>query len=238
MKILEFENTQGINLQYATASIAERLLAFIIDLILLLIGLGIIGLITKAMKLQTELLYYLFFVPFLVFYTPLMEIFNDGQSVGKMAMGIKVIRIDGRPVKAYDYLMRGIFRVIDIYLAFGSVAVLMISASPRGQRLGDVLADTTVIQTRQGRIALKRILKLSELKGYKPKYPEARKLSEEQVMFVKSALERSKGNRNEHHKALRAELAARLKAELNVTEPIAEKAFLQTVIKDYIALTR
>lgn len=235
MTILEFENTQGINLQYVAASSTERALAWALDVVFMFLAILLLAVFSPG---GGDFIVLVITLLVAVFYTPMFEVFNDGRSPGKMIVGLKVIRVDGRPVRAYDYLMRWMFRWIDIYATSGALAFLMVSATPRSQRIGDILADTTVINTRQGRIALKRILKLSQLKKYTPKYPQVAQLSEEQLLLVKKVSERSRKINNPTHKALRKEMADRLRVELDIQTEVDDRKFLDTIIKDYIALTR
>lgn len=237
MRTLEFENTQGINLQYASATVLERILAFVIDLVIIALGGLVLSLIVAAMD-ASDITVATVWALVVFFYTPLLEIFNDGRSLGKMIVGLKVIRIDGRPVQVYDYLMRWMFRWMDIYATWGALAFLSISATPRSQRIGDMLADTTVINTRQGRVSLNRVLTLSKLQKYTPKYPAAKRLSEEQALYIKSVIDRTRKNKNEAHQEVQDELVQRLKVELEITDKRGGRAFLETIIKDYIALSR
>ena len=141
MKPLEFENTQGINLQYVVASTGERILAYVIDAVIMLLYFLITGLVFQPKTSDESILYTIFIaLPVYFFYSLLFEWLNDGQSLGKMAMGLKVVRVDGRPVAGYDYLMRWIFRWLDIYATMGTLAAILVSATARGQRLGDILS--------------------------------------------------------------------------------------------------
>jgi len=215
-------------------------LSYIADL--LVMGLAILLLIFALSPANPSEDTFIFFVvaPIFFFYTLLMEVLNDGRSLGKMMVGLRVVRIDGRPVTAYDYLMRWIFRWLDIYMTSGCMAVLMIAGSPRGQRIGDLLADTTVIQTRQSRVSLKRIMKLAELGGYQPRYPNVVQLSEQQMMLVKQVLVRQSKIPGAGHMQALAETASRLRNMLSVEkkQSASDRQFLETLIKDYIALTR
>jgi len=239
MKPLEFENTQGINLQYVVASTGERILAYVIDAVIMLLYFLITGLVFQPKTSDESILYTIFIaLPVYFFYSLLFEWLNDGQSLGKMAMGLKVVRVDGRPVAGYDYLMRWIFRWLDIYATMGTLAAILVSATARGQRLGDILADTTVIQTRAGRISLKRVLKLGQLRKYEPKFPQVLALTEEQMMIVKEVLSRNKRNASVAHVSAVRELAERLRKSLAIEEKISDKVLLETLVKDFITLSR
>jgi uncharacterized RDD family membrane protein YckC len=71
-----------------------------------------------------------------------------GRTVGKLALGLRTIGIDGRRPTFTAVLLRNVFRVIDVFP--GLPLVLLILFSPLRQRLGDVVAGTVVIVDRQG----------------------------------------------------------------------------------------
>jgi uncharacterized RDD family membrane protein YckC len=241
MKILEFENTQGINLRYEVASPIERIGSFIIDFILISIFSGLTTAAIASMKLEAstmQTIQYLVLVPVVVFYSLVFELLNDGRSLGKMILGIKVIRVDGKEVSTYDFLTRWMFRWIDIYLSGGALAVIAIGASPRGQRIGDMLADTTVIRTKNLRVSLKRLQGLSELKNYTPVFPQVLNLSEEQIFLLSETISRGKKYKNQGHIDATETLAAGLAKELEIEKPPQTEAFLKQLMKDYITLTR
>jgi hypothetical protein len=81
-----------------------------------------------------------------------METLTRGRSLGKMALGLRVVREDGGPIRFRQALVRGLTGlVVDFYgiSAFtGGVAVITSLASPRGRRLGDMLAGTIVVRER------------------------------------------------------------------------------------------
>lgn len=234
MSALEFENTQGIMLSYSTASVLHRLAAYFIDMLVV----GVTLMIMSAMISDAKVVVVMLMVCVFMFYTLLMEIFNDGRSLGKMALGLKVVRVDGRPPSGYDFLMRWMFRWVDIYMTSGGLAAIMVSATPRGQRIGDLLADTTVIHMKNLRVPLKRILNLDQLSTYRPMYERASMLSESQVLLAKEILQRSMKYKNQAHKDALVTLAERLAKFLGVPLPANAQQFVQTVIKDYISLTR
>ena len=79
-----------------------------------------------------------------IFYHFLMELFNHGQSVGKMVMRIRVVKKDGTTPGIGDFFMRWLLQLVD--LGFSGVGALVILISKNSQRLGDLAAGTMVIQ--------------------------------------------------------------------------------------------
>ena len=74
MKPLEFENTQGINLQYVVASTGERILAYVIDAVIMLLYFLITGLVFQPKTSDESILYTIFIaLPVYFFYSLLFE---------------------------------------------------------------------------------------------------------------------------------------------------------------------
>ena len=67
-----------------------------------------------------------------------------GRTVGKMILGLRVVRTDGGTPDTAALLIRNFLRVIDIFL----IGMLFIAVSPMRQRIGDVAAGTVVIRDR------------------------------------------------------------------------------------------
>lgn len=237
MKILEFENTQGINLQYPVASVVDRVISYFIDIVVLAVIIGILYLFFAGSR-NLEIYYILVLAPVFIFYSLILELLNDGKSIGKMIMGLKVIRIDGKPVKPSDYLMRWMFRWVDIYGTSGSLAAITIGASPKSQRIGDMLADTTVIRVKDLRVSLNKLKRLSELAEYQAKYPQVVELNEDQIVAIKNVLVRKNKYNNKGSIELMNDLAEKVSKLLSTEKPPNPEAFLTIVVKDYISLTR
>jgi uncharacterized RDD family membrane protein YckC len=66
-----------------------------------------------------------------------------GATVGKLAVGLRVRRVDGGPIDWRASTVRNLLRVVDGF-AFYLVGAILVWSSPRRQRLGDRVADTVV----------------------------------------------------------------------------------------------
>ena len=120
------------------------------------------------------------------------------------------------------------------------MAALMISSSNKNQRLGDMTANTTVIRIKFNlRFRLEDILKINTLEDYEPTYPEVRRLSEKDMLLIKTIISRYRKYRNKAHQEVIDELVQNLVQLLDIVETPRDKiAFLKTLIRDYIVLTR
>ncbi|MFD7878423.1 RDD family protein [Streptomyces sp. NPDC059766] len=77
-----------------------------------------------------------------------VETLSHGRSLGKMAVGLRVVRDDGGPIRFRHALVRGAVGVVEILLTLGVVAVIASLVSARGRRIGDVFAGTLVVRER------------------------------------------------------------------------------------------
>ena len=163
-----------------------------------------------------------------------------GQSLGKKSIGLKVVKLNGDAPTNHDYMMRWMFRFIDIFMSLGSVGSLLINASPNSQRLGGLLSGTTVIRTTSQRtFSLNDILKISTLDTYQPTFPEIKKFNEKDMLFIKKVLERERRFPNPAHKKAVGALADHVANQLKIQNiPNDRSKFLRTLINDYIVLTR
>ena len=80
-----------------------------------------------------------------LFYDLLCEVFMNGQSFGKKVMKIKVISLNGARPRVGQYILRWLFRIVDIGITFGSGAIISIALTDNKQRIGDMVAGTAVI---------------------------------------------------------------------------------------------
>jgi uncharacterized RDD family membrane protein YckC len=77
-----------------------------------------------------------------------VETLTRGRSLGKLALGLRVVRTDGGPVRFRHALVRGLVGFFEIILLTGVPATISSIVSDRGRRLGDVFAGTLVVRER------------------------------------------------------------------------------------------
>jgi uncharacterized RDD family membrane protein YckC len=106
--------SHNVQISYALASIGDRLLAYLIDSLILIAYIVIVllsmGLLGGFQNLNSDLLVVAIVIvgiPFL-FYHLLFEVFMNGQSIGKKAMSVKVVNLDGSQPSLGNYLLRWI----------------------------------------------------------------------------------------------------------------------------------
>lgn len=241
MKIIEIKTTQNVVLQYELADLRERILAFLIDFTVLFFGILLLSGIVSAVFSGTALSVVMILVfCIFIFYSLLFETLNHGQSLGKMAMRIQVIKVTpGQPGFA-DYTARWVFRLVDIYFSLGGIASILIASSSKSQRIGDIAANTTVVKLApRMNLSLKDILDIHAQGTYTPQYTQAKQLQEEDVLLIKSTLDRYKRYDNKAHEDALNLLATRIAEVLRLEDEARDnEVFLQIVLKDYVMLTR
>ena len=71
-----------------------------------------------------------------------VEVVTKGRSVGKLAVGGRIVRLDGGAIGFRHAFIRALTGVLEIWLTFGGLAVLVGFLNPDSKRLGDLLAGT------------------------------------------------------------------------------------------------
>jgi uncharacterized RDD family membrane protein YckC len=87
-------------------------------------------------------------VAIIVGYPAAFETLARGRSLGKMALGLRVVSDDGGPERFRQALVRAMAAVVEIWMFTGAPALICSLLSARGKRLGDLFAGTFVIQER------------------------------------------------------------------------------------------
>jgi len=192
MSELQINTTQNVNISFKAASLGERILAFLIDLIVLLAYLraaffivGLIGFEGIEDTWSKTALISLIFLP-AILYTLLSEVYMEGQTLGKKVLKIKVVKIDGYQASFLDYFMRWVFRLVDVYLigGTGAVAIISIAVSKNSQRLGDMASGTAVISVKNLWSINSTILENIE-ETYQPQFPSVINLSDNDMRIIK-----------------------------------------------------
>jgi uncharacterized RDD family membrane protein YckC len=246
---IEITTTQNVTIEYELAELRERFFALLIDtLVMIAFWIGLVFLTLSVIKGTGmgrfwEQILASFPIWYLLVYNFSCETLLNGQTIGKRAQNIKVVRLDGNPVGLSDILLRAVLQLLDYLLTLGALGALLISTTERRQRLGDMAAGTTVVRLAKGsKMSLYDILNIQSLENYTPQYSQVKQLSEEDMLFIKSVIQRYQQHRNGSHEDAVESLFQHLKTVLEIQIDLhstpAQIDFLKTLIKDYIVLTR
>ncbi|MQY07117.1 RDD family protein [Actinomadura macrotermitis] len=84
----------------------------------------------------------------IVGYPCVFETLSRGRTLGKLALGLRVVSDDGSPIRFRQALVRALAGFLEFWTLYGAPALITSLFSKRGKRLGDLFAGTIVIQER------------------------------------------------------------------------------------------
>ncbi|TVZ51127.1 RDD family protein [Dokdonia sp. Hel_I_53] len=234
MDNFQIETAQNVSIYQNVSGIGERIVAFIIDGIIL-IAYWIVSLLLLAkFGLESQnfrdiwVFYLIIGLPVFLYYL-LFETFWNGKTPGKAAMKLKVVKLDGSKPGFGSFFVRWIMRIVDISITSGGIAVVSILMTERGQRLGDMAAGTTVITERK-RVRLSDSLMIDIPDDYKPLYPQVTVFNDKDVQLIKTLFVDARKNAN--HNVI-VKLAEKLQAKMGVTPEETNIDFIERVLADY-----
>src|SRR5436305_7150476 len=162
---LTIDTPEQIALEFSVAGIGSRLLAIAIDTLVqtalyFVVILALILLLTRTrvgrgaaqvvagyggwtMGVAILLMFCIYWGYFAIF-----ETLRKGQTPGKCALKIRVIKDNGRPINVYEAVGRNVMRAIDALPTLYGVGLICMAVTKNNQRLGDLLAGTIVVHER------------------------------------------------------------------------------------------
>lgn len=234
MQTVRLRTTQNVLIDYPVASIGDRILGHLIDrLILIAYSVAVVA----ALADRDVDLWYLWLlllgIPWM-FYSLLFEVFMNGQTPGKQLMKIKVMRLNGTPATVGDFLLRWIFSLVDFYILSGAIALVAVAIGGKGQRIGDMVAGTTVVKLiEQHEISAKEVFVAAE-ETHVPTFTQVTQLSDKDIELIQRALE---VNRDQGNGQPVMVITEKIKMLLGIQTDLPPVKFLYTIIKDYNSLT-
>lgn len=221
---IDVRTPESIAFSYELAGLGSRFLALVLDMllqigVLIALTLGLSLAVSRivpadnalppnvekiagavAIAIVVTIVFMLFFGYFIIF-----ETFWNGQTPGKRALGIRVVRDGGYPVDFGAALVRNLIRVGEIALGFYALSAVSMLVSQENKRLGDIAAGTIVV--RDARLPMpKRFTAEVE-----PRYEPTRYLSGEERALIRRFLERRQVLSPERRRDLAAQLASRVR---------------------------
>lgn len=241
MPKLHVETGQNVIIKKDLANIGERIAAQFIDYVIMasyaILVTWIVGMISKSTGRNMEAVIGLLLLP-LLFYSLLSEIFLHGQSLGKKAVKTKVVKLSGGQPTIGSYIIRWMFRLIDVNFFYGAVAMITIAANGKGQRLGDLVAKTSVISLKR-KESLKNTIFVELEDEYEPVYPETEMLDESDIKTIKDVVAHYKKNITKPIAIdMVKDTAEAIKNKAKISSSEVPVLFLETILKDYNSLNK
>ncbi|MFE3754024.1 RDD family protein [Nocardia tengchongensis] len=151
-----FTTGEAVAVELPIARIPTRAAAFLLDLILQLLLAVMLVLLGRALLVWIgadsawrDAAMLVALVCAFIGYPVVFETFSRGRSIGKMAVGLRVVRADGGPIDFRHAVTRGLAGIVDFWiLGTGLIAIVVSMCSPQARRVGDALAGTVVVHDR------------------------------------------------------------------------------------------
>ena len=221
---------QNVVLEYQPASIGERILATLLDYLVFLGWFLLVFAVPAGLGLRTGTFFVLLLMLPIFLYDLLCEYFLNGRSVGKLAMNIRVVKLDGSPPALGAYLIRWLLRIVEsVAFFFGIVPIITVAANGKGQRLGDIAAGTSVVRLKPA-VVLNDVLIQALPEDYVVQFPDVRQLTDRDIHVIRNVL-----RQGDETALLRT--ADKVKSVMGVQSTLENRQFLLTVINDYQFVT-
>ena len=245
MSELSITTTQNVTINFSAASVGHRMLGYILDLLVkaayVVVIWGIffyyLGINQQMTGLDNWSYYAIIILVYspVIFYSLIFESILEGQTIGKRLLQMKVVKIDGYQASFGDYLMRWLFRIIDVNLSSGVIGLIAMITSSKTQRLGDMTAGTAVISLKNDININHTILEEVDT-TYVPTYPLVIKLSDNDARIIKETFNVAVTKRD---------YATLIKLRNKIEEVTGVKNisgndtdFIRTILKDYSFYTQ
>jgi uncharacterized RDD family membrane protein YckC len=236
---------EAVLLEFETAGVGSRTAAELIDVavqltLLLLMSLAVsflAGVVGGGSGVVAAILFLVLTFLVILGYPVAFESLWNGRTLGKAALGLRVVTVEGGPVRFRHAAIRGILGLFSLWITFGSVAVLSVILTARNQRLGDLAAGTLVLRERTASATAAMAMSFPAPRGYEAYVTsiDVSALTSDQYGVIRSFLIRVLDLTLAARSALAVSLANRTAEQLHHTPPpgVAPEIFLACVAAAY-----
>jgi uncharacterized RDD family membrane protein YckC len=251
MSLIQIATPFNIDIEFEVAEFHKRLLAYIIDFILMILYmLSMLYLWFGGFKVGhggVGFVVIVILVPML-FYSMVSELLMGGQTVGKKLLNIKVVSLDGGEPTLGQIMLRWFMRFYEWgfvlfflfwgnpflgigFLLFGGItSIIIMVISQKSQRLGDLVAGTVVVNTGSNLTVHDTIFMQVSQNDYKVSFPEVMRLSDRDINTIKNVLLQSKKTNNYE---MCNRVAFKVQEVLKVPSDMYAIDFLEKILADY-----
>jgi len=243
----------NIDLEFRTASINKRLLAWAIDILIIslyyyLMLRFIYPILGMEQAIDTAAELFIIIIPVLL-YQLSFELFMNGQTIGKKLTGIKVIDREGQEPTWGQYIIRWLLCVGNLFIYIipylllrAPVALLFfmvlylpdflcVVISARSQRIGDLAAGTVVIDKNYASNIQETIYLDIEPESYQPVFPAVMRLTDRDINGIRNLISNRRTSRDSA--IYMAQVMEKIKKVLSIESDMEPLDFLQQLLQDY-----
>lgn len=237
---LTIDTPEQVPLEFVLASVGSRFLALALDslfqaggfLVIVLAGVAVAA-FSRVFRLDGGLwvLAGVVLTGFLIYYGyfAVFEALWNGQTPGKRIVGLRVILVTGRPVSAYEAILRNVVRLVDQLPGMYAIGMLSVLLTAKNQRLGDLAAGTVVVYE----LPIERHDPSGAPDDAVRTRHGASRLTEDEIALVETFLRRRTAL-DAFRRAERArQIAARIRARLPQAVDLDDEAFLEEIIAEF-----
>jgi len=259
MSVIRIMTNFNIELEFPAAPFHRRLFAWVLDIFILIIygwfALNMTDWFEKNLGNRSSFAAFLILLVPLLTYHLICEATMNGQSFGKKITGIRVVNENGGQPGIGQLTVRWLIRTSDIMalalilsipaaaasangqffwqmaipLGLFMTDVVLVNASKKQQRLGDMLAHTLLIKSNQ-KHSIRDTVFLNIADSYTPSFPQVMQLSDRDMNSLKSILDTAK-KRGDFNLAAMA--SDKIKNHLKIETSLSPFDFLEILLKDY-----
>jgi uncharacterized RDD family membrane protein YckC len=240
---LNIDTPEQVALEFSLATIGSRFLAVAIDTIiqiacaialLLVVAAGIWATGALGLAARPWVLAVLVIGGFVIYYGyfAVFETLWNGQTPGKRVIGLRVIHASGRPISAWEAILRNVVRLVDQMPAIYAIGIVSVFVTERSQRLGDLAAGTVVVHERLAEslddVAPQRRVARSA--------HGARRLAPEEISVIELFFSR-RGQLDGYARMRTAhQIARRVRERLEINAQLDDEQLLEDVVAEYRSL--
>lgn len=239
---VQIKNAQNISLKFPVAEVAELFVAFLIDSIIVAGYVTLATYVAQILGILENLCrdkydpwvstaFIIVITSPATVYPLLTEFFFNGQTLGKMVMKIKVIKIDGYQPSFFDFFIRWIFAMFEIGVMF-FIAMVSILIDKYNRRIGDIVAGTVVVSLKS-KANISHTILMDVEENYVPFFnmSEIVVFSDQDAQIIKNNYLRAFDKRNWK---LIGKLSKKIEEVSGRENTLTTKSqYIETFIKDY-----
>lgn len=248
----------NIELEFEIAPFYRRMFAYLIDFTLLLMFFismkylyygGFSRSTPEVLQTHMGVDILTISIPMLL-YSLVSEVMLHGQTIGKKLLNIRVISLDGGEPSLGQFIIRWMFKAFEWPFFFGYtiftgeslfayivitgflgvIVVIIIAISKRNQRLGDIAANTVVVNTESAFSVDDTVFMEIRDENYKVAFPEVLKLSDRDINTIKNVMSLFY---KENNTETCIRVALKVKEVLQIETDMYADQFLEKLLADY-----
>lgn len=240
MDRIDVETSRHVRLNYIPATLVHRMLGWGVDAALYMIYIFVFlwiwgGILPTQISENVNLGWVatlMLSLPYFIYY-PLVETVWGGRTIGKKVMGIRVTKLDGTRAGPGDYIIRWLFRFIEISGTGGVVAILTILINGKGQRLGDLVAKTCVIMEKHDAISHQELFKNTQ-SDRNIVFQSAAELEDKDIQVIQTLLNSQKDYSPRARRKLMDRSRSLIEQKTGAKDSsLSSEEYLKTIIRDY-----